>query len=94
MKRQVPLRRHLLVGTLVVIALSATAVIAVRAARQLRAPSTVPFPALSSGIQLRSLATGFRWTFVEMPTRRTSTGRAIPEDRPITQADIIAGHRP
>jgi cell division protease FtsH len=50
-KRQVPLRRHLLVGTLVVIALSATAVIAVRAARQLRAPSTVPYSSVLSALE-------------------------------------------
>lgn len=52
------------------------------------------FTALASGIQMRSLATGFRWTMVEMPVRRTTTGKAIPEDRPISQVDVIAGHRP
>ena len=50
----------------------------------------IPFPALSSGIQLRSLATGFRWTLVEMPRR--PNGKS--EDAPITGDDIRNGHRP
>ena len=50
----------------------------------------IPFIALSSGIQLRSLATGFRWTLVEMPRRPNGK----PEDAPITGDDIKNGHRP
>jgi hypothetical protein len=47
------------------------------------------FTALASGIQVRALATGFRWTMVEMPRRRTGN-----PDAPITQEDVRNGHRP
>lgn len=45
------------------------------------------FTAFSSGIQLRTLATGFRWTMVEMP-------RWGNPDAPIRKADIDNGFRP
>jgi hypothetical protein len=52
------------------------------------------FTALSSSIQMRTLATGVRFTLVEMPKRRTRSGKVVSEDRPITQEDVRNGHRP
>lgn len=43
-------------------------------------------PAFAAGVIQRGMATGDRWTLVEMPRRAT--------DGPVTQADVLAGQRP
>lgn len=44
------------------------------------------WPAFMNGVQERAIATGHRWVLVEMPS--ADVGRSI------TQADVLAGHRP